>query len=152
MAPERDGEDVRHLEQQARERLVRVLRKRPEQPTAAEVQEHEICGHEPYRSWCRACVGGRGCADAHVARPGVEKGIPIIGVDYGFLWSRAPEASDAPHDEVAGEDPPDGVRILSPVLCGRCRVDRWLFGHLYQSKGDNERNRAVLAKELATPR
>ena len=32
----------------ARERPVRVLRKRPEQPTAAEVQEHEISGHEPY--------------------------------------------------------------------------------------------------------
>ena len=147
-APERDGEDVRDLEQKARERPVSVLRKRPEQPTAAEVQEHEISGHEPYRSWCRACVAGRGRADAHVGRPGVEKGVPIIGVDYGYLWSRAPEASDAPHDEVAGEDPPDGVRTSSPVLCGRCSVDRWIFGHLCQAKGDNERNRAVLAKEL----
>ena len=26
-------------------------------------------------------------------------------------------------------------------------MDRWLFGHLCQAKGDNERNRAV-AKEL----
>ena len=83
-----------------------------------------------------------------MGRPGVEKGVPIIGVDYGYLWSRAPEASDAPHDEVAGEDLPDGVRTSSPVLCGRCSVDRWLFGHLCQAKGDNERNRAVLAKEL----
>ena len=63
-APEHDGEDVRDLEQQACERPVRVLRKRPEQPTAAEVQVHEISGHEPYRSWCRACVAGRGRADA----------------------------------------------------------------------------------------
>ena len=83
-----------------------------------------------------------------MGRPGVEKGVPVIGVDYGYLWSRAPEASDAPHDEVAGEDLPDGVRTSSPVLCGRCSVDRWLFGHLCQAKGDNERNRAVLAKEL----
>ena len=73
-APEHDGEDFSYLEQQARERPVRVLRKRPEQPTAAEVQEHEISGHEPYRSWCRACVAGRGRPDAHVGRPGVEKG------------------------------------------------------------------------------
>ena len=51
-------------------------------------------------------------------------------------------------DEVAGEDPPDGVRTSSPVICGRCSVDRWLFGHLCQAKEDNERNRAVLAKEL----
>ena len=35
-----------------------------------------------------------------------------------------------------------------PVLCGRCSVVRWIFGHLCQAKGDNERNRAVLAKEL----
>ena len=133
-APEHDGADVRDLEQQARERPVRVLRKRPEQRTAAQVQEHEISGHEPYRSWCRACVAGRGRADAHVGRPGGEKGVPIIGVD---------QASDAPHDEVAGEDPPDGVRTSSPVLCGRCSVDRWLFGHLCQAKGDHERNRAV---------
>ena len=27
-------------------------------------------------------------------------------------------------------------------------MDRWLFGHFCQAKGDNERNRAVLAKEL----
>ena len=83
-----------------------------------------------------------------MGRPGVEKGVPIIGVDYGYLWSRAPEASDAPYDEVAGEDPPDGVRTSSPVLSGRCSVDRWIFGHLCKTKGDNERNRAVLAKEL----
>ena len=83
-----------------------------------------------------------------MGRPGVEKGVPTTGVDYGYLWSRAPEASDAPQDEVAGEDPTDGVRTSSPVLCGRCSVDRWLFGHLCQAKGDNERNRAVLAKEL----
>ena len=48
---------VRDLEKQARERPVRVLRKRPEQPAAAEVQENEISGHEPYRSWCRATRG-----------------------------------------------------------------------------------------------
>ena len=133
---------------------MRVLQKRPEQPTAAEVQEHEISGHEPCRSWCRACVAGRGRADAHVERPGVEKGVPIIGVDYGYLWSRAPEASDAPHDEVAGEDPPDEVRTSSPVNRGRRSVDRWLCGHLCQAKGDNKRNRAVLQKSCkleATP-
>ena len=68
-------------------------------------------------------------------RPAVDKGVPIIGVDYGYLWSRAPEASDTPHDEVAGEDLADGVRTSSQVLCGRCSVDRWLFGHLCQAKG-----------------
>ena len=79
-APEHDGEDVGDLEQQARERPVRVVR-----------------SVVTSRSWCRACIA---------------------------------------------------VRTSSPVLCGRCSVDRWLFGHHCQAKGDNERNRAVLAKEL----
>ena len=81
-APKQNGEDSRNLEQQARKRPARVLWRRPEQPTAAEVQQHEISGREPYRSWCRACVAGRGRADAHVGRPAVEKGVPIIGVDW----------------------------------------------------------------------
>ena len=55
-APDHDC-DIRDLEQQACERPVRVLRKQPEQPTAAEVQEHETRGHEQYRklvsSGCR---------------------------------------------------------------------------------------------------
>ena len=38
--------------------------------------------------------------------------------------------------------------MSSPVLCGRCSADRWIFGHLCQTKGDNERNRSILAKEL----
>ena len=70
----------------------------------------------------------------------MQTGVPIIGVDYGYLWSRAPEASDASHDEVAGEDPPDGVRTSSPVLCGKVQCG--------SVKGDNEQNRAVMAKEL----
>ena len=42
------------------------------------------------------------------------------------------------------------IRQMESVLCGRCSVDRWIFGHHCQTKGDNERNRAVLAKELQT--
>ena len=123
--------DVTDLEQQARERPVRVLRKRPEQPTAAEVQEREISFHESYRSWCRACVASRGRANAHVRRRGVEKGVLIIGVDYGYLWSRAPEASDAPHDEVEGEDPPD-----ESEPCRQCFVEGavWIGGPLAHVK------------------
>ena len=147
-AVEAGGEGAEELARQAAERPARQLRGRPHQPTPADVTEHEQTGHEPYRSWCRACVAGRGRADAHVARPAGEKGLPVIGVDYGYLWSRSAENTDEAQDEIAGADPPDGVRASSPVLCGRCSTDRWLFGHLCQSKGDNDRNRSVLAKEL----
>ena len=74
-APEHGGEDVRDLEQQARERLERVWRRRPEQPIAAEVQEHEISGHEPYRSWCRA-ASQAGTSRCPRGRPAVEKVFP----------------------------------------------------------------------------
>ena len=56
--------------------------------------------------------------------------------------------SRQPLEEVSSEDPPDEVRNPSLVLCGSCSVDRWLFGQVCQSKGDNERHRNVLATEL----
>eukprot|EP00971_Amphidinium_carterae_P179250 3555552-Amphidinium_carterae.1 len=30
--------------------------RRPEDPTQEEREQHETCGHTPYRSWCAACV------------------------------------------------------------------------------------------------
>ena len=44
-------------------------------------------------------------------------------------------------------DPPDGVRTSSPVLCGRNSRDGWTVSNLLQSKGNNERNIAVLSQE-----
>eukprot|EP00973_Karenia_brevis_P013564 1841932-Karenia_brevis.AAC.1 len=40
------------------------LRRSPEQPTRDEVEQHNS-HHEPYRSWCPACVAGRGRSFAH---------------------------------------------------------------------------------------
>ena len=45
-------------------------------------------------------------------RPGVKKGVPIIEVDYGYLWSRAKEASDA----TAGRNCRRGSARWSPNL------------------------------------
>ena len=125
-APEHDGEDVGDLEQQARERPVRVLRERPEQPTAADVQEHEISGHETFRSWCRACVAGRGGADAHVGRPGVEHRRRQMRHKMR-LQARTRQMEFEPRRQ--------------------CIVEgaAWIGGSLVMV---NERNRAVLAKEL----
>ena len=69
-----------------------------------------------------------------MTRAAGEKGLPIVGVDYGYLWSRTAESAEEAQDEIAGEDPPDGVRMSSPVLCGRCSADRWIFGHLCQTR------------------
>ena len=62
-----------------------------------------------------------------VLHVGVEKGVPIIGVDNGYLWSRAPKASDAPHDEVAGE-----IRQMESEPRRQCFVEGavWIGGSL----------------------
>ena len=83
-------------------------------------------------------VAGRGRAYAHVGRPGVEKGVPIIGVDYGYLWSRAPEASDAPHDEVAGKDPARwSSNLVASALLKVQRGSVALWSSLFRQKGQS---------------
>ena len=149
-APARRPEIEEGLQQQAGERPVRAARRRrPDQPTADEIEEHEACGHEPYRSWCPDCVAGRGRADSHIQRGAGEKALPIFGVDYGFLWNKAPqEDAAAAADEEQEEEPPTGIKTSSPILCGRCSADGWLIAQLCLRKGDDERNRQGLALEL----
>ena len=57
-------------------------------------------------------------------RPGVEKGVPIIGVDYGYLWSRAPEASD--DDELQAR-----IRQMESKPRRQCFVEgaAWIGGY-----------------------
>ena len=65
--------------------------------------------------------------------------FPIIGVDCGYLWSRAPEASDAPEDEVAGEDPPDGVsNLVSSALWEVQRGSVAVWSSLSGKRGQRE--------------
>jgi hypothetical protein len=63
------GEEAREMEEdlqaEAEEAARPVRRKAPDRPSQREIDEHELY-HEPYRSWCRACVAGRGMThDAH---------------------------------------------------------------------------------------
>ena len=137
------GEVHEGLEHKGGERPVRAARRRrPDQPTAEEIAEHEL-SHEPYRSWCADCVAGRGRADSRIERSADQKSLPIFGVDYGYLWSRAPA-----EDEEETEKAPEGVLSSSPLLCGRCSSDKWLLAQLCSAKGDTERNRQGLAREL----
>ena len=41
------------------------VRVNPKSPTSREKQEHEDSGHAVYRSWCAACVEGRGVGGQH---------------------------------------------------------------------------------------
>lgn len=57
----------------------------PHEPTPAERAEHAAANHSVYRSWCRACVAGRGKADPHVAQDLTSDQVPRVGIDYGYL-------------------------------------------------------------------
>ena len=61
----------------------------PKNPTSREKQEHEDSGHAVYRSWCAACVEGRGVGGQHriklLEEEERERTIPIVAFDYGFL-------------------------------------------------------------------
>ena len=64
-----------------------------EEPLEAEIsrekQEHEDSGNAVYKSWCAACVEGRGVGGQHLIELLEEKEwertTPIVASDYGFL-------------------------------------------------------------------
>ena len=85
----------------------------------------------------------RGCACV------TKGGHPRPGSRTGYLWSRSAESADVEKEQVIAENPPDGVRTSSPVLCAGCSAGRWLLGYLCQAKGDNERTRNVLEMGLS---
>ena len=67
-----------------------TVRMNPKNSTSREKQEHEDSGHAVYRSWCAACVEGRGVEGQHRAEPleeeeEGERTTPIVAFDYGFL-------------------------------------------------------------------
>ena len=73
---------------------VREPRRRnsPSDPTSREIENHVLTGHASFRSWCAACVQGRGRAERHQGegRKELEDGskVPVFSWDYCFLGAR----------------------------------------------------------------
>ena len=65
------------------------VRMNPKDPTSREKQDPEVSGHAVCRSWCAACVEGRGVARQHrielLEEEERERTTPIVAFDYGFL-------------------------------------------------------------------
>ena len=65
------------------------VRMNPQNPTTREKQEHGDSGHAFYKSWCAACVEGRGVGGQHrielLEEEERERTTPIVAFDYGFL-------------------------------------------------------------------
>ena len=65
------------------------VRTKPKITTSREKQGHEHSGHAVYRSWCAACVEGRGVGGQHrielLEEEERERTTPNVAFDYGFL-------------------------------------------------------------------
>ena len=109
---------------------VRELRRRnsPSDPTSKEIEDHVLTGHASFRSWCAACVQGRGRAERHQGDgcKELEDGskVPVVSWDYCFLGAKN-RAS-----EVEVEQRGDG-----PVLVMHDSVTKSIFAHLIPAKG-----------------
>ena len=77
----------------------------PHQPTKEEILQHEA-SHEPFRSWCAACVSGRGRVFKHVMPDHSADSLSVIAVDYGYLSGKFVD-----NEEVEEEG-------STPLLCG----------------------------------
>ena len=62
----------------------------PKLPSKDEVEKHYLT-HLPYRSWCEACVAGRGIGDQH--RAGPELQVPVISCDYLLVTKKGIKSS-----------------------------------------------------------
>ena len=65
----------------------------PTQPKQKDIDQHEAEGHTNYRTWCWACVCGRGRSDPHHAGSGQPEEVPKISFDYAYMAKRNEEAS-----------------------------------------------------------
>ena len=67
-------------------------RNSPSGPMSREIGDHVLTGHASFRSWCAACVQGRGRAEGHQGegRKKLQDGskVPAVSWDYCFLGAR----------------------------------------------------------------
>ena len=88
-APREDVEIGNEEDEEPLEAEVPKTRMNPKNPTSRKKQEHEGSVHAVYRSWCSACVEGRGVRGRHrieqLNEEKTERMTPIVALDYGFM-------------------------------------------------------------------
>ena len=117
------GEEPRQAEPASGSRPARRRRRRsvrgplraPPVPTPQMVAEHEVT-HIPYRSWCPACVAGRGRSYSH-HHEGRDSTVPVISADYLYFSEKG----------VPGKS--------LPTVVLRDRASKTIFSHLLPTKG-----------------
>ena len=102
----------------------------PGAPTQQQIDGHEI-DHVPYRSWCEACVAGRGIGDQH--RAGPESTVPVIRFDYLLVTKKGIKLKDQVQP---GE-------VLLKVLVVKDSMSKVISAHVVKSKGVEDDGYAV---------
>ena len=67
----------------------------PVRPSAKDIEEHNACGHLPFRAWCPVCVFGWGKEAPH-KRKEEYCDMPLFVCDYCFLSSKISSSSELP--------------------------------------------------------
>ena len=113
----------------------------PKQPTEDEVEQHRI-DHQPFRSWCKWCVMGRGLGQPHTGSSR-QSSIPIVGIDYFFITSEGLQRrselgipDDDEGDEKLSADRNEGKVVKCLIV--RCFHSKCLYAHMVPQKGDDE--------------
>eukprot|EP00971_Amphidinium_carterae_P141841 2809772-Amphidinium_carterae.1 len=81
-------------EEGVEERTLAKVLKGPEQPTAAEIEQHEVQGHLPFKRWCPQCVSARGVGQQHRRVAHAEEELPAAHVDFAFFSSGVTDESE----------------------------------------------------------
>ena len=124
----------------------------PRQPSAEEVECHRCGGHQPYRTWCKWCVMGRGLGEQHRAADGPSE-IPKVGVDYFYITDKGmKKQNELGYDyTVEGAAKREQARrdgkIIKCVIV-RCWATKNVFAHCIPCKGADEE--AYTAKLVAS--
>ena len=114
----------------------------PGEPTVTQIEDHEACGHSPYRSWCDACYFGRGCGEQHRKRTGT-KSICVFAFDYLLL--------DKSGNVVQREALTAGAEVDVKILVAHDSLGKACFAHVIPQKGIDADHYAVdvLMKDIA---
>ena len=104
---------------------------------------------ELYRVWWHVCIAGRGRADPHAMRNESEKGLPVVGVDYGYSWNRSAQNTD----DVVEEKTMAVIRLTASGELASLvwmKPTKWVYFLLIASKATatTKENIAVISQDL----
>ena len=113
----------------------------PGQPTWTEIEEHRLT-HQPYRSWCKWCVMGRGACFLH-RNMRTKSAIPRIGVDYFYITrggvhrrDELEQARDPAGDSAVEDERRNGTIVKCIVI--RDWESKNVYAHCIPCKGADE--------------